>query len=369
MSKIFLLIVLSIKGIGPKKILKAFKGDFKLDLKDCLKVDSNLLLEKVNEFLGLKRAVTKKELENAILKSKKILKDCENEGIQFVGYFDQEYPKLLRKIAKPPIILYYKGNLKQINDRINIALIGTRKPSEWTIKAGEKIANRLVREKITIVSGLASGCDTIGHSIAVSNLAPTIAYLPCGLDRVYPLKNKELANKILAKGCLVSEYPPGSKALKSHFGERDRLQSGSSHGVIVLESTIDGGTMITANCAISQRRKLGVLWKRNVKVKNNELKNNELKNSEFENAKGNSFLIRKKAEQIECMADLNRFIKSCKNYKQLNLLPNYEDKDGLKQLRIFEEQMTYKINLKSDFEEKNIYEKKENKENEENEEW
>lgn len=349
LDKLILLIVISIKGIGNSKVLKAFKEGAKLETEDCLELELNLFLEKVNDFLGLKRAIKKEELENAIIKAKKILKDCEKEAIQFVGYFDKDYPELLRKIEKPPIVLYYKGNLKQINESVNIALIGTRKPSDWSIKVAKQIATRLVSEKITIVSGLARGCDTIGHTIAVENNAPTIAYMPCGLDSIYPLKNRELAKKILeTSGCLVSEYSPGSKALKNHFGERDRLQSGSSEGVIVLESTAKGGTMITAGCAIAQKRKLGVLWKRNAE-------NNELKNPE-----GNSSLVKNGAEQIECMADLRRFIKSCKSYKQLKLLPDCEDKDGLRQLRIFEEQMLYKTRVDQVHEEKVVYGEKEN---------
>lgn len=352
LDKFILLIIICIKGIGKSKILKAFKGEFKLELKYCLELDAKELLEKVNEFLGLKKAITKEELENAIIKAKNILKNCEKDDIKFVGYFEKEYPMLLRKIDKPPIILYYKGNLKQINESVNIALIGTRKPSEWSASIGKQIATRLVNEKITIVSGLASGCDTVGHSIAVENKAPTIAYMPCGLDSIYPLKNKELSEKILENGgCLISEYTPGSKALKSHFGERDRLQSGSSNGVIVLESSAKGGTMITAGCAIVQKRKLAVLWKRKTKDLNNN----------FENAKGNSLLVKDGAELIECMADLRKFIEKCKSYKELKLLPDYEDKDGLRQLRIFEEQMVYKIKADRVFEEKASYGEKENK--------
>ena len=118
--------------------------------------------------------------------------------------------------------------------------------------------------------------------------------------------------------------------------------------------------MITAGCAVSQKRKLGVLWKRNRALKNRDLKNKEIENKEVENAEGNSILIKDGADSIECMADLRKFIQKCKEYKQLNLLPDYEDKDGLKQLRIFEEQMSYKIRSERVLEEKGSYGEKEN---------
>lgn len=184
-------------------------------------------------------------------------KELEKYNIKMCNIFDENYPYLLKNIYDPPIMFYYIGNL--IKDDNNIAIVGSRKFSDYGEKVVKDFSNYL-SNYFSIVSGFAYGIDSIAHKSAVDNKKRTIAVMGIGLDSYYPYSNKVLAKEILDNdGLLISEFPLGTKLLKNNFPRRNRIISGISKGVLVVEANIRSGTFITANCALEQGRELFVV--------------------------------------------------------------------------------------------------------------
>jgi DNA processing protein len=179
------------------------------------------------------------------------------EEIKQIRIEDENYPRLLKKISNPPRILYYVGAF--LDDELPFGVVGTRRCSPYGKQVTSLIVSDLVDAGFTIVSGLAPGIDTIAHKIAVEKNKRTIAVLGTGLDQAsfYPKENIGLARKIVElDGCLISEYPPGTKGTNFTFPQRNRLISGLSLAVLVTEAKEKSGALITANWAFSQRRKV-----------------------------------------------------------------------------------------------------------------
>jgi len=184
-------------------------------------------------------------------------KELEKYNIKMCNIFDENYPYLLKNIYDPPIMFYYIGNL--IKNDNNIAIVGSRKFSDYGEKVAKDFSNYL-SNYFSIVSGFAYGIDSLAHEAAVLNKKRTIAVMGVGLDSYYPYSNKILAKEILDNnGLLISEFPLGTKPLKSNFPRRNRIISGISKGVLVIEANIKSGTFITANCALEQGRELFVI--------------------------------------------------------------------------------------------------------------
>lgn len=170
---------------------------------------------------------------------------------------DEAYPDLLQEIPFPPHGLYMRG-ASTLNRPI--AVVGTRKSSEYGNRACEHVVADLVRFNTTIVSGLALGIDETAHRVCVENKKPTIAVIGSGLDRIYPATNKKLAEKITAcGGAIISEYPLTTPPLQRHFPARNRIVSGISLGVIVIEAPEKSGSLITAYLALDQNRDIFVI--------------------------------------------------------------------------------------------------------------
>ena len=179
------------------------------------------------------------------------------EEIKQIKLEDKNYPRLLKKISNPPRILYYIGAL--LDDELPFGVVGTRRCSPYGKQVTSVIVSDLVDAGFTIVSGLAPGIDTIAHKITVEKNKRTIAVLGTGLDQdsIYPKENIELARKIVELGgCLISEYPPGTKGANFTFPQRNRIISGLSLAVLITEAKEKSGALITAECAFSQRRKV-----------------------------------------------------------------------------------------------------------------
>jgi len=192
-------------------------------------------------------------LENT---AKKRVDDLNNSGTSIINYFDKDYPQSLKMIKNPPLHLFIKGNLNIFTNK-NIAIIGSRKPSSTGKNKAYQISKSLSKESLNIISGLALGCDTEAHKGALSVNGNTLAVLPGPLDNIYPSSNNKLSEEILEKnGCLLSEYLSNTKIINPNFVQRDRLQSGLSSLIIVIETSIDGGTMHTVNFAIEQNKKI-----------------------------------------------------------------------------------------------------------------
>jgi DNA processing protein len=177
-------------------------------------------------------------------------------GIKCVTIDDLEYPARLRQIYDPPLVLYVRGNVEALG-RPGIAMVGTRHPTPYGTGMAERLACDLAARNVVIISGLARGVDTAAHRGAVSAKGKTVAVFGTGVDVVYPKENSRLADHILSLGgALISEFPLGTFAAPQNFPIRNRIISGMSFGVLVVEAAEYSGTRITARCALEQNREV-----------------------------------------------------------------------------------------------------------------
>jgi len=199
-------------------------------------------------------------LSAAYFQAVELLTETDRLGIQVIQSDSRDYPARLRAISNPPVLLFVKGNPGCLTDNRSCAVIGTKAPSPYGAASANWLGAALAGQDFVVVSGLARGCDTGAHQGCVQAGGRTIAVLAHGLDQVYPPENRDLAEQILSKdGCLVSEYPPGDRPLKYSFIERDRIQSGLSSGLIVVETDLEGGTMHTVRFGLDQGRSIACL--------------------------------------------------------------------------------------------------------------
>lgn len=180
---------------------------------------------------------------------------CSQQGIRIVGYGLEGYPKPLLFIYDPPMILYLSGDLPA-EDMFCLAIVGTREPSSYGAETTRKFSSFLAEAGITIVSGFAKGIDSEAHKGALAVKGKTVAFLGCGVDVIYPAENKMLYEQIKECGALVSEYPPGTPPLAPNFPRRNRLISGLSLGVLVVEAHERSGSLITASLALEQGKEV-----------------------------------------------------------------------------------------------------------------
>jgi DNA processing protein len=176
-------------------------------------------------------------------------------GAALVTLGDPVYPRLLREIFDPPILLFIRGRVELL-DSVAVAVVGTRRPTPYGVAATEKIAGDLAQAGLTITSGMARGIDTSAHKAALAASGNTVAVLGCGVDVVYPSENRRLAAELAQKGLLVSEFPMGTTAFPQNFPIRNRIVSGISFGVLVVEGAQYSGSAITARLAIDQGREV-----------------------------------------------------------------------------------------------------------------
>jgi DNA processing protein len=183
------------------------------------------------------------------------VKAMEKKGISVVCYGSPSYPKVLNEIPDAPVVLYIKGTYQQ-DDRFGIAVVGSRKYSPYGEAVTQKISGELAAAGFTVISGMARGIDTFAHRSALSSGGRTIAVLGSGLDVFYPAENKGLMEKIAASGCVMSEFPLGTRPNRENFPRRNRLISGLSMGVLVVEAAEESGSLITASIALEQNREV-----------------------------------------------------------------------------------------------------------------
>lgn len=176
-------------------------------------------------------------------------------GINVVTSNSPEYPQMLRQIENAPAVLYVKGTIMD-GDRFAVAIVGSRKPTNYGRLIAERFASELSEAGFTIVSGMARGIDTISHISSIKSGGRTIAVLGSGMDIPYPPENRGLMQRIATSGYVVTEFPLGTRPVKENFPIRNRLISGLSLGVLVVEATGDSGSLITANYALEQNREV-----------------------------------------------------------------------------------------------------------------
>lgn len=234
-------------------------------------------------------------------------KKLETLGIEYCTIDDEEYPFELRQLPDRPAVLYYKGTIEILNRNRNIAVIGSRKCSKNGLDISYETGMFLAKNNVNVVNGLALGCDAAALQGAVSNGGNCVAIMPCGLDNIQPKSNIKLAETIVREGgCLLSEYPIDTVLKKYYYVERDRLQSGISQGVIIIEAEKDSGTMHTADFAIKQYKRLACYYYKLLEC-----------------SSGNRYLQETgKAISIKNIQGLQEFVKDIKDdlrYKQLTL--------------------------------------------------
>jgi len=251
-----------VEGVGPAKLRKLLEEYHSIE-EVCQRLSAPLDLAEV-------------EIEKA-----------QKLGIKMLSRVDQEYPELLTNIHDPPSIIYVNGEISP-KDKKAIAIVGTRTATRYGKETAERLARELSSLGITILSGLAIGIDAAAHQGALEAGGRTLAVLGSGIDQIYPRQNVKLAEKIVNQGALISEFSLGQKPDTWTFPQRNRIISGLSLGVIIVEGHYDSGAMITAKLALEQGREVFAVPG----------------NIELEQSKGPHWLIKQGAKLIESVDDV-----------------------------------------------------------------
>src|ERR1700744_5368593 len=272
-----------IKNIGPllAKSLIAHFGE----AEQIFKAPRPKLMKVPN--IGEKR-LAEADLTAALLRAEEELKFIEKNEIQVIFYTDKAYPKRLMNCADGPILLYAKGNM-DLNPPHVISIVGTRNATEYGKQLCRNLVEELQQYTTLIVSGLALGIDVCAHKESLKQNLPTVGVLGHGLDRMYPSQNRSTAEKMLGHGGILTEFPSGTTPDRENFPQRNRIVAGLSDATVVIEASIKGGALITAEIANSYNRDVFAFPGR--------------VDDEF--SEGCNFLIRNnKAALLTCAADL-----------------------------------------------------------------
>lgn len=208
---------------------------------------------------GKYQGMTKKEIqsfkETTLEQADEIIQYCNKHKMRIICFDDEDnYPNRLREIYNPPTILFCYGDLSYIDDSITLAVVGARKPTDYSIKVCEDICTKLAKVGTVIVSGFAYGIDSIAHKSALEEKSRTVAVLACGLDYNYPEGNAKFKSIISKYGAVITEYFPGTKPFRNNFRMRNRIISALSLGVMVVQASNKSGALNTVSHAVSQGR-------------------------------------------------------------------------------------------------------------------
>lgn len=196
------------------------------------------------------KRVSAASMEQAV----KMIAFCEEKGISIAHPDSEDFPSRLKEIYNPPSVLFYRGNIAGLDEEIVITAVGTRTPSEYSVRISQKICRDLAKNGVVIASGFAVGLDSVAHSSAMKAGGKTIAVLPCGLLYDFPPENAGAKDRVAQHGAVISEYFPADKPTSLSFRARNRILSGISLGTLVLQTSSRGGSLSTASFAISQGR-------------------------------------------------------------------------------------------------------------------
>ncbi len=314
---VLLKVLHGIEGIGNVKIINlrdkfgSLQNVFSSDFSSLIEVDG------INEILAkrIKLGINNFSKYKLIVESE--FEQVHKKGFNILPFWDVKYSKNLINIYAPPTLLYYYGNIELINSDC-IAVVGTRNPTKYGIENTKIFTENLVANNFTIVSGMARGIDSISHETCLKYSGNTIAVVGSGLDWIYPPENKELFKRIGKNGLVVSEYPLGTKPDGKNFPERNRIISGLSEAVLVIETKISGGAFLTARIANDQNREVYAIPG----------------NINSPQSEGNNFLIKSNLAKLvqssdDILTDFNKISKtefSVKPPKDLTSLSLFEQK-------------------------------------------
>ncbi len=229
-----------------QRLLESFEGSAylvyraerdELESADCLNIRQTELL-----------------LDKDLAEATSIWSWCKENKVGIITYADPYYPDSLKEIKKPPVLFYYMGNIPNLNNKLCVSVVGTRKMTEYGMRSGYKISYELAAAGAVVVSGMALGIDSVAHAGAVGAGGTTIAVLGCGIDVIYPKQHRRLRRAICEHGAVITAYHPGSPAYKNHFPERNSIISALSEGTLVIEAPKSSGALITAEYAAEQSR-------------------------------------------------------------------------------------------------------------------
>lgn len=217
-------------------------------------VDEIYAAKSYNHVPGLnekdKAALMNKDLDRA----KRTAKKSAKINTRIIAFDSELYPEMLKNIDIPPYVLYVQGSMPRFDEILTIGVVGTRESSDYGRAVTNEICSDLARAGVITVGGLARGIDSVGAWATLDAGGTAVGVVGNGLDIAYPTENTELIQEITEKGCIISEYPPGSPPLRTHFPERNRIIAGLSRGLLVTEAPRNSGSLITANCAHSSGR-------------------------------------------------------------------------------------------------------------------
>ena len=205
------------------------------------------------------RPILEQLKERDLTEAGRILKECSDREMRILTYLDPEYPPRLRNIDEPPIVLYYRGKLPDFEAVPSVGVVGTCMATVFGLGIARRMSSQIAACGALVVSGGAYGIDAVAMQGALDAGCPVVGVLGCGVDVVYPKSNRQLFEAVLKKGCLLSEYPPGAAGLPWHFPRRNRIISGISNGVLVVEAPEKSGALITARLAFDQGRDVFVV--------------------------------------------------------------------------------------------------------------
>ena len=242
--------VCAVKGISQwtkRQLLETFR-----DPEELFRLEEKALQDFPKEVAD---ALQNKDLTE----SKQIVDQCRQKGFGILTFADAAYPESLRYIEDPPLVLYFKGILPDWQAQPVIGVVGTRKASPYGLQTAHLLSSQIAVCGGLVVSGVATGIDAMAMEGALDMGKPTVGVLGCGLDVVYPASNRALYKRTEERGCLLSEYPPGTRPYGGNFPRRNRIISGVSAGLLVVEAPERSGALNTARHAFSQGRDLFVV--------------------------------------------------------------------------------------------------------------
>ena len=234
-------------------------------------------IKEISRVIGANASDRAALADKSLDKAMEIHSFCTKHNVGLLSYSDERYPKSLKEIQTPPVLLYYRGVLPDFNSGVYIASVGTRTLSDYGRRSAFKISYDLACAGATIVSGMAMGIDGVSHAAALSAGKPTVAVLGSGIDVCYPNAHLRLAREIVKTGCIITEFAPKTQPQRYNFPKRNRIISGLASATVLIEGGEKSGALITARCAQSQGRAVYALPGK-VGDKNSEASNLLLKN-------------------------------------------------------------------------------------------
>ncbi len=229
-----------------------------LEIHEIYRIIKKLYLSKKIDHSILKQVLKNNYITYQKLDCERIKKELINHNIEYVTIVDPHYPQKLGHIYMPPLVLFYQGDYALVNSKM-LAVIGCRDYSPYGERVTKLMVPELVHHHFTIISGLAYGIDSIAHRNCIEANGKTIAVLGSGIKSVYPKQHENLARDIGKNHLLISEYPPYERATKTHFPFRNRIVSGLSNGILVIEAKERSGTLITCDYALDQGKDIFVI--------------------------------------------------------------------------------------------------------------